>query len=785
MAKQQMKKIMNAKNYIEGMILIRKASLIVILAMSLVFVYGASLSQTVFSNGSENVTLIFNRTKDHQLNLSINKYTFVENFTLNLNAGDMGTFGGRLASDTVNVNNWKITGIASCYGKIYTAYSVGVNKWIGVVNATSYEALETTMLGERWVPAGLGCNDTHLFMLDQSNPAGENIVEFNYTDDLPNPLYSTANYSVGVGICNGDCWDISTNQSHYFISSHAIDGYYTRTKGSGGSAQDTITNVWNSPSLVQPGIEYDLDNNSIYMTFYHNDTYQFLFVLMANSTVIANVSIPTVLNNNDTTITIENNELFIADYNSSDLIRHIYPYYLYPRNITLDIGEKEIRGWNNSGFYSGNDNISINVSLLNNILEDNCNCSGCTNTSTYCSIPLYLSSDTNGFINVTLLNASSAFGLDNCVNSHKISSNATSLVINFSESTDYELSLEYGLNNSYEYNFSTSGTFNNISICVYPEWSKQYSDFIVSYSNQTYQGFEQEMTNQTTFINLQLQAQADTTPVTFTVLDYSTDPVENAYIYILKWDVGQNAYYTTEVIRTDEEGKAVGNIILSTEYYKFMILYEGETKLVEPETQGIKIYTTTRTFRISLEETEWFNDYNTVLGTDHELTWNQSGTNSFVFTWSDSSGTLQEGCLKVLSRNTTTETELLDSCTTSVASSIVYPVTIFNCTTYTATSYFKFEENKYAADVSEYKSECDTQIYKKKGEAGKKEVAFYAFLLIFALTLIGLPYPVLSYVLFSIGLITTVVMGLWDITWQLVIAIIILGLLHVYKASKK
>ena len=119
-------------------------------------------------------------------------------------------------------------------------------------------------------------------MLDKSNPALDNIVEFNYTDDLPSQLYSNANYSIDAAICNGDCWDLAVNKSHLFITSHAINGYYTRTKGAGGSIEDTVSNIFNPGSVMQPGIEYDNDNNSIYMTFYHNISHQYLFFLAAN-----------------------------------------------------------------------------------------------------------------------------------------------------------------------------------------------------------------------------------------------------------------------------------------------------------------------------------------------------------------------------------------------------------------------------------------------------------------------------------------------------------------------
>jgi len=51
---------------------------------------------------------------------------------------------------------------------------------------------------------------------------------------------------------------------------------------------------------------------------------------------------------------------------------------------------------------------------------------------------------------------------------------------------------------------------------------------------------------------------------------------------------------TIETLKTDEQGEALGNIVLDTAWYKFMVEYEGVTYL---DTTPTKMTSTTRTLQ--------------------------------------------------------------------------------------------------------------------------------------------------------------------------------------------
>ena len=405
-----------------------------------------------------------------------------------------------------------------------------------------------------------------------------------------------------------------------------------------------------------------------------------------------------------------------------------------------------------------------------------------TYPSTNVSFPLYFSTSE---YQVNL----SFFGLDNCTNLNNISTNATTMNITFYDPDDnlvavnYEILFDYARTSPYILNYSGAGTASNIRMCIYPSWGDIYTDIFISYDNQTYQAADVLLNNVTT--HLQLYTLLDTTQVTFTVLDLTGTAIQDAYIHVMKWDVGDNAYLTTEILRTDSNGVAVANsIVLYTQYYKFIVIYEGQTKLVDPENQGIRIFSTTRTFRISIDETEWFDNYNTILEVYTNISFNATGTNSFVFTWVNPVGDSINGCLKVIKRNTTKETSLSDSCTDSASASIVYAITPAKCNTFYATGYFKFDGDIYVAETEVYTPTCDFTLYDLKGDQGKKESGFVAFLLIVTLALIGIASPVISFILFSLGLIVTVSLGMWQMSLQIVVGIIILGCFYIFRGDR-
>lgn len=472
----------------------------------------------------------------------------------------------------------------------------------------------------------------------------------------------------------------------------------------------------------------------------------------------------------------------IQGLNSNETHKSFTLTSLYPINPYLKISNNPSNEWSFTGEYSGSTNVSMNISYLNDILKNGCLCSGCNLTETTCNIPLIFHSDAIGILNVNSINITYAYGIDNCSNSYGISSNATALNISYYDAisslspVNYALSFFYGLTSVTESNYSFGNYGTNLSICIYPNWANLRSDFLVTYNNFSYNALDYILNNKTNLLDLYFSA--GTTLVTFKVTDFNDNPIQNALIYILKYDVGTNSYFTSEVLKTDINGEAIGNIILFTDFYKFNIVVDGGLKLVDPETQGVKIWSTSRTFRISLDETEWFDNYETLFGAVTSLTFNND-TNSFVYSWNDPTSAMHQACLKVVQRNYTHgDTLISDTCTTSTAGSIVQSIgTPSNKSSYIGTGYFKFD--------LEYITDIYTKVFSDNYNPIKMDATgifrFSGWLLILAVAAIGLPFPGLSFILFAITLILTIMAQLFEFSIGIAVSMLIIGLVFLNK----
>ncbi|GAJ13512.1 unnamed protein product, partial [marine sediment metagenome] len=235
----------------------------------------------------------------------------------------------------------------------------------------------------------------------------------------------------------------------------------------------------------------------------------------------------------------------------------------------------------------------------------------------YNSTQYYYDSSTGSVtLNVTLENGLNrvnyGFFLDNCSLYNTTSLNVSFLNENSNPvNINYEATVTYWyINSSNTKSYSTStNSINNTMFCVYPSWISITGDIQIKYTdsdNNIYDYFIFQHNFNDTIRNLNLFTQNGTTQVLFTVQTLDTTPVPDAYIHILKYNVGTGIYTTTEVIRTDSQGQSLGNIVLATTFYNFLIYYQGNLIYTE---SGVKLITTTRTFTVSLEGTTWADNF--------------------------------------------------------------------------------------------------------------------------------------------------------------------------------
>ena len=132
----------------------------------------------------------------------------------------------------------------------------------------------------------------------------------------------------------------------------------------------------------------------------------------------------------------------------------------YPYNPNLYVGNRLI--WEVNGSYTKSQEVSLNISLINSLLSDGCTCGGCVLSGTDCSIPFDFYADSTAVMEIELLNASYAYGVDNCTEFSYPFYNLTYR----DQSTSSILTIDklaYDLDISYPFTQTLQGTFTNTS----------------------------------------------------------------------------------------------------------------------------------------------------------------------------------------------------------------------------------------------------------------------------------------------------------------------------------
>ena len=312
--------------------------------------------------------------------------------------------------------------------------------------------------------------------------------------------------------------------------------------------------------------------------------------------------------------------------------------------------------------------------------------------------------------------------------------------------------------------------------CIYPPTGQYTIDAQIEYGASGYATSVYYLTDyaiNTTFQEIDLLLSSGTSVVTFTVLDENDNPLEDAFIQVLNYDIGTDTFTTTEILKTAGGfGQAFGNIVLNTEYYKFIITHEGKVVF---ETTPTILTGTERTFQVNLYG-DYYATYNVALGVANTLTFDNT-TNTFDFTFSDPSGKMHQACLKLVERSFKANTVINDTCITSTAGTILQ--TIPGNTTgniYVATSYLLFD--------SPFVLLAFTASYKDNFKKFALDGMFVTFLMVLLLGLIGVWNPAVGGLLAFIGLFAAVILGIFQVSSGMLWVIAILAGITIIRLNK-
>lgn len=431
-------------------------------------------------------------------------------------------------------------------------------------------------------------------------------------------------------------------------------------------------------------------------------------------------------------------------------------------------------------------NISLTNSI-NNILNNSCVCDNCTIDNQYCKFSLNLSDYIYGFINIT--SSIYSYGLDNCSNSFNIPSNATALNISFFDNSGTPTNVDLQGNAVYTllginspggtYLFPSHNT-NNDKLCVYPSYANIATnlslDFSNAYNSYSYNTYNANLSNDTQNIKLYTQENS-TYQCLLSVFDSSTNPIPNVFIEILKQNIAENTFVTTEILKSDSSGHAIGNFELGTTYYRMILEKDGEVLLTESSSLMVPSsnceYLCCKNFFLSESQDTWFSDADITEGVQNSLYYNND-TGYFIFNWNDPSNLINNACLKVTKTNITGHFDISDQCTESQAGTIYYLVTEEQGARYTALSYLRFNNNNnIPLQIKEKFFNIISPSFKDS-----KMALFLGAFLILILFFIGLFNPTIGTFFLVVGVIAAFLLNFIGLSLAGVSTIVILWLLN-------
>jgi len=224
---------------------------------------------------------------------------------------------------------------------------------------------------------------------------------------------------------------------------------------------------------------------------------------------------------------------------------------------------------------------------------------------------------------------------------------------------------------TYSYTNQTDNN-TNYAFCIDPIYAEFVTDATISYYKEGYDRREYllsdyTLNNVTENINLYLTTTASTDIFTFTVRDENDDIVPGATIRIQRWDIGTNNFYTVGMVYTSADGTGIINMRLNDAWYRYQVLYNNILYLT---TEPVKESSTSRTLNIDLATTNPYDQFEEI---DYSLTYNNQ-TNVTIFTYADTTGAIQIGCLRVLEMTGLGNTEVYYSCVESTSGTLSYEI---------------------------------------------------------------------------------------------------------------
>lgn len=238
---------------------------------------------------------------------------------------------------------------------------------------------------------------------------------------------------------------------------------------------------------------------------------------------------------------------------------------------------------------------------------------------------------------------------------------------------------------------NSSGSTNTYKFCISPSNYQYKTNTDIRFNNTNYANNYHYFRNATFNTNLTEQklfllGLNYSTLTTINIINDLQQGLPDRLVYIQLYDVGTNSYNLVSMAKTNFEGSDIAYLNWYDSFYKFVIVENGEiVSIIDPS----KISSTPLTFKISDDSLFAQDKFG-------QVSWNMyfnNVTNNIVLTFTDGSGKITSGCLKVAKVGATNYTIVSNQCSSSSSATLSYNIAengTYFATFYATGSFFNF-----------------------------------------------------------------------------------------------
>ncbi len=265
------------------------------------------------------------------------------------------------------------------------------------------------------------------------------------------------------------------------------------------------------------------------------------------------------------------------------------------------------------------------------------------------------------------------------------------------------------------------------------------------------------------------------------VKDENFKNLEGVIIQALRFYPDTNIFEVVEMSRTDFDGNAELHLQKEVEFYKYILLVNGEVKIeTDPAYVTDLIIANGLNFNVNLQSNalEIFQSLNKVSAG----VFFTNETNNFRFTYADTTGEVKEACLTVSKVTALGIIRINQSCTQTSSATILIPISRVNAS-YTACGTLSIDSTNGTAadhlvDCISFSTLSNVQIF-------GFQTVFYMVTVMLMLGMSFLVNPKISIVTTSLSFLIIAATGFTVLSWTSVSGVVAVGLFMAYRMKSK